>query len=51
MERMQVASIGLHTVEVVAVESSRIRVRHLEAVDGTPIIDIKPVLEADIALR
>jgi tRNA-Thr(GGU) m(6)t(6)A37 methyltransferase TsaA len=36
--------IGLHPVEVVAVEGDRIRVRNLEALDGTPIIDVKPVL-------
>jgi tRNA-Thr(GGU) m(6)t(6)A37 methyltransferase TsaA len=36
--------IGLHPVEVVAVEGERVRVRNLEAVDGTPIIDVKPVL-------
>lgn len=38
--------IGLHPVEVVAVEGKRIRVRNLEALDGTPIIDVKPVLPA-----
>lgn len=36
--------IGLHRVEVVAVEGTRLRVRGLEAVDGTPIVDVKPVL-------
>ena len=36
--------IGLHPVEVVAVEGARVRVRNLEAVDGTPIVDVKPVL-------
>ena len=36
--------IGHHEVEVTAVEGSRVRVRHLEAVDGTPILDIKPLL-------
>src|SRR5262245_32296322 len=34
--------IGLHLVEVVAREGARLRVRDLEAVDGTPVIDIKP---------
>jgi tRNA-Thr(GGU) m(6)t(6)A37 methyltransferase TsaA len=38
--------IGLHPVEVVAVEGNRIQVRNLEALDGTPIIDVKPVLPA-----
>ncbi len=35
--------IGLHRVRVVAVERSRIQVRNLEAIDGTPVLDIKPV--------
>ncbi len=37
--------IGLHRVEIVAVEGPRLRVRSLEALDGTPILDLKPVLE------
>jgi tRNA-Thr(GGU) m(6)t(6)A37 methyltransferase TsaA len=36
--------IGLHRVEILAVEGTRLRVRNLEAVDGTPVVDIKPVL-------
>lgn len=36
--------IGLHEVEVLAVEGARLRVRPLEAVDGTPVVDLKPVL-------
>jgi tRNA-Thr(GGU) m(6)t(6)A37 methyltransferase TsaA len=36
--------IGLHPVEVVAIDRLRVRVRNLEAVDGTPILDVKPVL-------
>lgn len=36
--------IGLHPVEVTAIDGPRVRVRPLEAVDGTPIIDLKPVL-------
>ncbi|MGH2900736.1 MAG: tRNA (N6-threonylcarbamoyladenosine(37)-N6)-methyltransferase TrmO [Solirubrobacteraceae bacterium] len=36
--------IGLHPVQIVAIEDCRIVVRHLEAVDGTPILDVKPVL-------
>jgi len=38
--------IGLHRVEVVATDGDRIRVRDLEAVDGTPVIDVKPVLHS-----
>jgi tRNA-Thr(GGU) m(6)t(6)A37 methyltransferase TsaA len=37
--------VGLHQVEVLEVDNEgRIKVRALEALDGTPIIDIKPVL-------
>jgi tRNA-Thr(GGU) m(6)t(6)A37 methyltransferase TsaA len=36
--------IGLHEVEIVSVEGERVRVRPLEALDGTPIVDLKPVL-------
>jgi tRNA-Thr(GGU) m(6)t(6)A37 methyltransferase TsaA len=43
--------IGLHTVEIAAVDGHRLRVRALEALDGTPIIDVKPVLSADVAER
>ena len=43
--------IGLHRVEVTRVDGLRVRVRHLEAVDGTPIIDVKAVLSEDVASR
>ncbi len=36
--------IGLHRVEVAEIDGSRVRVRNLEALDGTPIIDVKSVL-------
>ncbi|HEX7276913.1 MAG TPA: tRNA (N6-threonylcarbamoyladenosine(37)-N6)-methyltransferase TrmO [Acidimicrobiales bacterium] len=36
--------IGLHPVEILTVDGLRVQVRHLEAVDGTPIVDVKPVL-------
>ena len=36
--------IGLHPVEVLAIEGNRVRVSNLEAVHGTPILDVKPVL-------
>jgi tRNA-Thr(GGU) m(6)t(6)A37 methyltransferase TsaA len=39
--------IGLHRVEVVAVDGLRLRVDHLEAIDGTPILDVKPVLDGE----
>ena len=36
--------IGLHEVDVAAVEGGRVLVSGLEAVDGTPVLDLKPVL-------
>jgi tRNA-Thr(GGU) m(6)t(6)A37 methyltransferase TsaA len=36
--------IGLHQVEIASIDGHRVRVRNLEAVDGTPIVDMKPVL-------
>jgi tRNA-Thr(GGU) m(6)t(6)A37 methyltransferase TsaA len=36
--------IGLHEVQVLAIEGARVRVSALEAVDGTPVLDVKPVL-------
>ena len=43
--------IGLHTVQVLEMEGPRMRVSGLEALDGTPVIDVKPVLEAEISER
>ena len=36
--------VGLHRVSVLDVKDQKLRVAPLEAVDGTPIVDIKPVL-------
>ncbi|MGH3659920.1 MAG: TrmO family methyltransferase domain-containing protein, partial [Micromonosporaceae bacterium] len=36
--------IGLHRVQVLAIDDTRIHVRNLEALDRTPVVDIKPVL-------
>jgi tRNA-Thr(GGU) m(6)t(6)A37 methyltransferase TsaA len=38
--------IGLHRVTVLAVEGLRVRVADLEALDGTPVVDVKPVLRS-----
>ena len=43
--------LGLHRVEITDVEGPRLRVRGLEAVDGTPILDVKPVLSAEVGER
>jgi tRNA-Thr(GGU) m(6)t(6)A37 methyltransferase TsaA len=37
--------VGLHLVEIASVDGLRLGVRNLEAIDGTPIIDVKPVLD------
>jgi tRNA-Thr(GGU) m(6)t(6)A37 methyltransferase TsaA len=42
--------IGLHRVRVVAVDGGAVGVDALEAVDGTPVLDLKPVL-GDVAER
>ena len=36
--------IGLHPVVLHAIDGLRLHVSPLEAIDGTPVIDIKPVL-------
>lgn len=36
--------LGLHRVEVLEVDGTRLCVQALEALDGTPIVDVKPVL-------
>jgi len=42
--------IGLHRVRVLGIDGLRVHVSDLEAIDGTPIVDIKPVL-GDIGER
>ena len=36
--------IGLHPVEIISIDGTRVLVRNMEAIDGTPILDIKPLL-------
>jgi len=36
--------IGLHRVRVLGIDGLRLHVSGLEAIDGTPIVDVKPVL-------
>jgi tRNA-Thr(GGU) m(6)t(6)A37 methyltransferase TsaA len=43
--------IGLHRVEVVSIDGATMTVRGLEAVDGTPVLDVKPVLSGDAGER
>jgi tRNA-Thr(GGU) m(6)t(6)A37 methyltransferase TsaA len=37
--------IGLHRVRIVAIDGLRVLVHPLEALDKTPILDVKPVLD------
>ena len=39
--------VGLHRVVVREVASARLLVGPIEAIDGTPVVDIKPVLHGD----
>lgn len=36
--------LGLHRVTVLAIAGERLKVGPIEAIDGTPVVDIKPVL-------
>lgn len=36
-------SLGLHPVTIYEIEGNRLKVGPLEAIDGTPVVDIKPV--------
>lgn len=39
--------IGLHRVRITAVEGTSVEVDALEALDGTPVLDLKPVLHGE----
>jgi tRNA-Thr(GGU) m(6)t(6)A37 methyltransferase TsaA len=43
--------IGLHRVMIVSIDGRRVRVHNLEALDRTPILDVKPTLSRDIDER
>ena len=43
--------IGMHRAEIAAVEGCRVRVLHFDALDGTPILDVKPELDEDVSRR
>ena len=36
--------LGLHRVTVLSIDGKRLKVGPIEAIDGTPVVDIKPVL-------
>ena len=37
-------AIGLSVVRLVAIDSTTLRVRELDIVDGTPLLDLKPYI-------
>ena len=37
--------LGLHPVTVRAIDGNRLRIGPIEAIDGTPVVDIKPALK------
>lgn len=39
--------IGLHRVTIAEIDGARVRVTDLEAIDGTPVVDVKPALRGD----
>jgi len=39
--------LGLHPVTILRIEGNRVEVGPLEAVDGTPVVDLKPVLSCE----
>jgi tRNA-Thr(GGU) m(6)t(6)A37 methyltransferase TsaA len=40
--------IGLHRVQILEIQGTKLRVAPLEAIDGTPVLDLKPVLDPSI---
>ncbi len=38
--------LGLHRVKVLEINPGRLHIGPIEAIDGTPVIDIKPVVES-----
>ena len=36
--------LGLHRVTIRAIQGNRLRIGPIEALDGTPVVDIKPAL-------
>lgn len=38
--------LGLHRVKVLDLQAGRLHIGPIEAIDGTPVVDIKPVVES-----
>ena len=43
--------IGFAIVKVLSIEKNIIRVKYLDAIDGTPVVDIKPLAEEELNMR
>ena len=43
--------LGLHRVRIAAIDGRRVQVSQLDAVDGTPIVDVKAILHEDVGQR
>jgi tRNA-Thr(GGU) m(6)t(6)A37 methyltransferase TsaA len=39
--------LGLHRAKVLQIKKNHLRIGPIEAIDGTPVVDIKPVVEAN----
>ena len=40
--------LGLHRVTILSIDGLRVGVQNLEALDGTPVLDVKPVLDPGV---
>ena len=40
--------LGLHRVTVLEIAGNRLKIKPIEAIDGTPVVDIKPVLPQSV---
>jgi len=41
--------LGLHPVVVLAIDGRRLRIGPIEAIDGTPVVDVKPVMSCRLS--
>jgi tRNA-Thr(GGU) m(6)t(6)A37 methyltransferase TsaA len=39
--------LGLHPVSIRVIDGTRLRIGPIEAIDGTPVVDLEPVLSCD----
>jgi tRNA-Thr(GGU) m(6)t(6)A37 methyltransferase TsaA len=38
--------LGLHRVKILEINGGRLHIGSIEAIDGTPVVDVKPVVES-----